>query len=250
MSRLIISLLFVIFISIPINLVAQKRNEVKGAMMTIITTVTKVEKGKKVKPTISEEELARLEAEKKAALEEKQAALEAKKAAREERAKGRKGRFFVSFNLAMPYIKYPQYLSYGFMAGWSGKVLGGYAKGLFGDGIGQTSGTINSQDACLEYLNNDSSVMADASYSAVTAGLLVRMGCPLHLYTGVGASWRRVAYRSAIDSRLYLASDKSATTICIDLGLMLKFKWFNISAGTIYTPKYGFASNLGFGCCF
>lgn len=250
MKRLV--LLLALF-SFPLIAVAQNQNKVTGAML-VKTTETRTIK------SAEEIEKERLQAAREKAIRDSLAgverarldsiALAERKLARKERAANRKGRFFLSFSLAMPYAKYPDALSYGFMAGWGGKVLGGYVKGLFGDGVSSTMGTIDSQSSCLGYTNPNVNAKSEASYNAATGGLLLRMGCPLHLYAGVGASWRQVAHRSAIDGQLYLSSDKSTTTFCVDFGLMLKFKWFNISGGAIYTPKYGFASNMGIGLCF
>lgn len=209
----------------------------------------------------AEIEKERLQAEREKAIQDSLAnankiiadsiAVAERKLARKEKAANRKGRFFLSFNLAMPYVKQPDALSYGFMAGWgSNKLLGGYVKGVFGDGIRLTRGNIVSEDSCLGYTNYNTKSKADASYNAVTGGLLFRMGCPLNLYIGAGSSWRQVAYRSAIDGYFYLSDDKSTTNVCLDFGLMLRYKWFNISGGTIYTPKLGFASNMGVGICF
>uniref|UniRef100_UPI0040560EEB hypothetical protein n=1 Tax=Alistipes sp. TaxID=1872444 RepID=UPI0040560EEB len=234
---------------------AQKEAEEKAKIEEKALIAAQKEAEEKAKIEEKARIAAQKDAEEKAKIEEKariaaQKKIEAneKKIARKEKSENRKGRFFCSFNLAMPYMKYPDALSYGFMAGWgSKKLLGGYVKGVFGDGISRyIYGTINSQSSCL----GNSSPKSEASYSAVTGGLLFRMGCPLHLYTGVGTSWRKVAHKDAIDSGWYLSADKSTTTFCIDFGLMLKFKWFNISGGAIYTPKYGFASNMGIGICF
>ena len=257
--------LFIVLFSSPLITLAQSQNQVTGAML-IQTTETRTIKSS------ADIEKERLQAAREKAIQDSIAkanramadsiakanraiadsiASAKRKLARNERAANRKGRFFLSFNLAMAYPKYPDALSYGFMAGWgSNKVLGGYVKGLFGDGISSTNGSITSQGSCLGYTNYDSKAKAEASYNAVTGGLLFRMGCPLNLYVGAGASWRQVGHRSATDGQLYLSADKSTTNVCLDFGLMLRFKWFNISGGAIYTPKCGFASNMGVGICF
>ena len=246
--------LLIVLFSSPLITLAQSQNQVTGAML-IQTTETRTIKSS------ADIEKERLQAAREKAIQDSIAkankiiadsiAVAERKLARKEKAANRKGRFFLSFNLAMAYPKYPDALSYGFMAGWgSNKVLGGYVKGLFGDGISSTNGSITSQGSCLGYTNYNSKAKAEASYNAVTGGLLLRMGCPLNLYVGAGASWRQVGHRSATDGLLYLSSDKSTTNVCLDFGLMLRFKWFNISGGAIYTPKCGFASNMGVGICF
>ena len=140
----------------------------------------------------------------------------------------RKGRWFASFSLAMPTITQPDILSYGFMAGWgSNKVFGGYAKGVFGgDMDSYTHGAINSTDGCFGAIPGRNTPVR-FRYNALTAGVLVRMACPLHLYTGIGTSWRKVVYGEAISGNQYYITDMSAPKFAIDMGLMWKMKWFN-----------------------
>ena len=163
----------------------------------------------------------------------------------------RKGRWFASFSLAMPTIKKPGNLAYGFMAGWgSNKVFGGYAKGVFGgDMDSYTHGAINSTEGCFGAIPGRNTPVR-FRYNALTAGVLVRMACPLHLYTGIGTSWRKVVYGEAISGDQYYITDMSAPKFAIDMGLMWKMKWFNVSVGSIYTPKIGFTGNIGVGVCF
>ena len=165
----------------------------------------------------------------------------------------RKGRWFASFSLAMPTIKEPEpgNLAYGFMAGWgSNKVFGGYAKGVFGgDMDSYTHGTMNSTEGCFGAIPGRNTPVR-FRYNALTAGVLVRMACPLHLYTGIGTSWRKVVYGDAISGDQYYITDMSAPKFAIDIGLMWKMKWLNVSVGSIYTPKIGFTGNIGVGVCF
>lgn len=248
MKKLFVTIVLLSFVGVPTTLYAQK-NTVSGAMIIHNTDIIKTKRVKE-KKVLTDEEIARKAEEEARLAAEREKKAEERKNMRKERAENRKGRFFLSFNLAMPYMKYPDALSYGFMAGWGGKLLGGYVKGVFGDGISDYSGVSNSRDGCFGYINHNVKQLADASYNAVSGGLLLRMGCPLHLYAGAGASWREVAYCNAVDGRLYLVADKSVTTVCVDFGLMLKLKWFNLSAGSIYTPKQGFVGNVGIGLCF
>ena len=222
MKRFFSIVAFLLFIVAPNTLYAQKSN-VTGAMFS--TTVV-VQKEKKERPK------------------------------REKKADNRKGRFFASYNMTMSRMKEPNNLSYGFMAGWgSNKVIGGYAKGIFGGKLHtDTHGTLISTESCLgsfeSYLTNENDKYMRANYNAVIGGLLFRIKCPLNIYAGVGTSWRKVIYANAIDGKAYYATDMSAPKVCIDMGLMWRAKWYNISAGTIYTPKFGFAGNIGFGVCF
>ncbi len=198
--------------------------------------------------------LFRLKEDKKAGKAEMSAAkkeVSAKK--REERDLARKGRWFASFSLAMPTIKEPGNLAYGFMVGWgSNKVIGGYTKGVFGGDMdidAYSDDVINSTDGCFGAMRYyDTPVRS--RYNALTAGVLVRTACPLHIYAGVGTSWRKVFYGDAISGKPYYISDMSAPKIAVDMGLMWKMKWFNVAVGSIYTPKIGFAGNISVGVCF
>lgn len=196
--------------------------------------------------------LFRMKEDRKAGKAEAAAAKkEASAKKREERNIARKGRWFVSFSLAMPTIKEPSNLAYGFMAGWgSNKVIGGYAKGLFGGDMDvDTHGAINSTEGCFGAIPGRNTPVR-FRYNALTAGVLVRMACPLHLYTGIGTSWRKVVYGEAISGDQYHIPDMSAPKVAIDMGLMWKMKWFNVAVGSIYTPKIGFAGNISVGVCF
>jgi hypothetical protein len=214
-------LLFMLLISslFAASTATAQKNRISGAMMTTTTNVIKI---KKERPEKEKPERP-----------------------------PRKGRWFASFSLAMPTIKEPGNLAYGFMAGWgSNKVIGGYAKGVFGGDMNVvTRGAINSTEGCFGAIS-DHNTSARFRYNALTAGVLVRMACPLHLYTGVGTSWRKVVYREAISGDQYHITDMSAPKFAVDMGLMWKMKWFNVSVGSIYTPKIGFTGNVGVGVCF
>lgn len=218
-------LLLVLFVSLLLataTATAQK-NRVGGAMITTTTDIIKIKK-------------------------------ERPKKEKKEPATPRKGRWFASFSIAMPAIKEPDNLAYGFMAGWgSNKVVGGYAKGVFGGSMESISASsddiINSTDGCFGAMRYYGTPVR-SRYNALTAGVLLRMACPLHLYAGVGTSWRKVYYGDAITGDPFYIPDMSAPKVAIDMGLMWKMKWFNVAVGSIYTPKIGFAGNVSVGVCF
>lgn len=217
MKRLLMALLTSLLLTTA-TATAQK-NRVSGAIITTTTNVIKIKKERTPKEKPEREP--------------------------------RKGRWFASFSLAMPTIKEPGNLAYGFMAGWgSNKVFGGYAKGVFGgDMDSYTHGAMNSTEGCFGAIPGRNTPVR-FRYNALTAGVLVRMACPLHLYTGIGTSWRKVVYGDAISGDQYYITDMSAPKFAIDMGLMWKMKWFNVSVGSIYTPKIGFTGNIGVGVCF
>jgi opacity protein-like surface antigen len=217
MKRLLMALLISLLL-MTATATAQK-NRISGAIITTTTNVIKIKKERTPKEKPEREP--------------------------------RKGRWFASFSLAMPTITQPDILSYGFMAGWgSNKVFGGYAKGVFGgDMESYTHGAMNSTEGCFGAIPGRNTPVR-FRYNALTAGVLVRMACPLHLYTGIGTSWRKVVYGDAISGDQYYITDMSAPKFAIDMGLMWKMKWFNVSVGSIYTPKIGFTGNIGVGVCF
>jgi hypothetical protein len=217
MKRLLMALLISLLLTTA-TATAQK-NRISGAIITTTTNVIKIKKERTPKEKPEREP--------------------------------RKGRWFASFSLAMPTITQPDILSYGFMAGWgSNKVFGGYAKGVFGgDMESYTHGAMNSTEGCFGAIPGRNTPVR-FRYNALTAGVLVRMACPLHLYTGIGTSWRKVVYGDAISGDQYYITDMSAPKFAIDMGLMWKMKWFNVSVGSIYTPKIGFTGNIGVGVCF
>lgn len=217
MKRLLMALLTSLLLTTA-TATAQK-NRISGAIITTTTNVIKIKKERTPKEKPEREP--------------------------------RKGRWFASFSLAMPTITQPDILSYGFMAGWgSNKVFGGYAKGVFGgDMESYTHGAMNSTEGCFGAIPGRNTPVR-FRYNALTAGVLVRMACPLHFYTGIGTSWRKVVYGDAISGDQYYITDMSAPKFAIDMGLMWKMKWFNVSVGSIYTPKIGFTGNIGVGVCF
>ena len=218
MKRLLMAALLISLLLTTATATAQK-NRISGAIITTTTNVIKIKKERTPKEKPEREP--------------------------------RKGRWFASFSLAMPTITQPDILSYGFMAGWgSNKVFGGYAKGVFGgDMESYTHGAMNSTEGCFGAIPGRNTPVR-FRYNALTAGVLVRMACPLHLYTGIGTSWRKVVYGDAISGDQYYITDMSAPKFAIDMGLMWKMKWFNVSVGSIYTPKIGFTGNIGVGVCF
>lgn len=225
MKRSFAAIILLLFIATPHTLFAQKDN-VTGAMYS--TTIV-VQKETKERP---------------------------KKEKKEKKTEDRKGRFFASYSIAMSRMKGPKNFSHGFMVGWgSNKVVGAYAKGVFGRKLRtDTHGTLVSTESCLgsfsSYLTSEKDRYMRAQYSAFTGGVLFRLKCPLNIYAGAGTSWRKVIYANAIDGKANIASDLSCPKVCVDMGLMWRAKWFNVAAGTIYTPKFGFAGNLSFGVCF
>lgn len=150
-------------------------------------------------------------------------------------------RFFVNanttFELSLSGIDMP----YGVMAGFV-KTYGGYVRFV-------TSG-IHSSEKGQSYRYNT------RDYLALSAGPVIRLGCPLHLYMGLGYVKKSLLYESNgkyykvdedKDDDVYAETSYSGLTI--DLGLMMNYKHLAFNLGTT-AYKYNFAIQVGVGVMF
>lgn len=89
------------------------------------------------------------------------------------------------------------------------------------------------------------------SFLAATAGVIVRLGCPVHLYAGAGYVDRKVAWELA-DGTYAEHTEYSYSGATLDYGLMLKIGAFTLSGGTLMSLSGGcnFTGNVGIGVCF
>lgn len=92
----------------------------------------------------------------------------------------------------------------------------------------------------------------DKSYASgdfFTIGCMFRLGCALHLYTGVGGSEIKEIYTIAGGKKVEIDYHDKLT---FDLGLMTKFRHFYIHGGTmlIYDHRPRPIINIGAGVCF
>ncbi len=139
--------------------------------------------------------------------------------------------------------------SFGLMLGRV-KYLGWYVKGVYSPG--------KSTDIdYVAYPENDDHISYwttgkdKRGFYAVTAGVLARLYCPIHLYAGAGYANRKVAWQLA-DGSYTKHTDYSYSSAAIDFGLMLRLGKFTLNGGTIMCLSDGcnFVGNVGVGVCF
>ena len=139
--------------------------------------------------------------------------------------------------------------SFGLMVGRV-KTLGWYIKGVYSPG--------KSTDCdYMEYPDNDDLISYwttgkdKRSFYAATAGVLVRLGCPIHLYAGAGYAERKVAWELA-DGAYAKHTGYSYSGIAADYGLMLRIGKLSVNGGVIMSLADGceFIGNVGVGIAF
>lgn len=121
------------------------------------------------------------------------------------------------------------------------KNVGWYLKGVY------SKGESTDCDYALRYWTTGNE---KRSFYAATAGVIVRMKSPIHLYCGAGYVNRNVAWELA-DGAYAKPTEYSYSGIAVDCGLMIKFGKFAINGGTMYGLDEGeFVGNFGIGYCF
>lgn len=98
----------------------------------------------------------------------------------------------------------------------------------------------------------------DRSFLAATGGMIVRLGCPFHLYGGLGYAERQIAWETADGKwhkvNSYFGEDHySYTGLAIDAGLLLNLGRFTLNAGIMMiSGEYDeyIVGNFGIGYCF
>lgn len=149
--------------------------------------------------------------------------------------------------------------SYGLMVGRV-KKFGYYVKGVtntFGKDGEQYD---NDGDSYVGFMKKRQS-----TYWSVTAGGIVRLGCPIHFYAGIGYAEYN-AYFQNISGDWYYGADSERHNFVVDFGFMMRIKRITVSLGTTMVPraeyfhhKYGrdkfghetiFTGNFGIGYSF
>lgn len=74
-----------------------------------------------------------------------------------------------------------------------------------------------------------------STYWSVTAGGIVRLGCPLHLYVGAGYAEYN-AYFKNMSGKWYRGEYGGQSNFVIDFGLMMRIKRITISLGSTLAP--------------
>ena len=90
----------------------------------------------------------------------------------------------------------------------------------------------------------------DTSYASVTGGIMIKLGKPMFIYVGAGYAWKDVLLCPMTGKSDYIHSTTgSYKSFAIDAGLVFNFSGFAVTAGTIYTPNFGFTGSFGIGFC-
>lgn len=167
---------------------------------------------------------------------------------------------FVEAVVALPTCEWGEYRAvnrpaFGLMAGRV-KKWGYYVKGV--------TNFFAPHDTHGDFYNKE--VLLDKQtyeYWSVTAGGMIRLGCPLHFYAGAGYSDYKYKVRS-LSGTWYDVNDYNQGAFTVDLGFMFRIKKFTISVGTnasLFAKKWcdscrddesnvNWAGNFGIGYSF
>lgn len=131
------------------------------------------------------------------------------------------------------------------------KTLGWYVKGVYSKGESTDCDYISypEESDMVSYWTTGKD---KRSYYVATAGILLRLGCPIHVYAGAGYANRQVAWELA-DGTYAKNLDYSYDGLAVDCGLMLKFGKFSINGGVLMggiSDGCEFVGNIGLGICF
>lgn len=139
--------------------------------------------------------------------------------------------------------------SFGLMVGRV-KTLGWYIKGVYSPGK-STDGDYVSYPDDSDQISYWTTGKDKRSFYAATAGVLVRLNCPIHLYAGAGYANRKVAWELA-DGTYAKNTDYSYSGVAVDYGLMLRIGKFSVNGGVLMSLADGceFIGNVGIGVCF
>lgn len=130
------------------------------------------------------------------------------------------------------------------------KDFGWYVKGVYSPGK-STDGDYVSYPEESDMISYWTTGKDKRSFYAATAGVIVRLKCPVHVYAGAGYSNRSVAWELA-DGMYVKHTGFSYSGVALDYGLMLKVGKITLNGGTIMSLANGcnFIGNVGVGICF
>jgi len=156
-----------------------------------------------------------------------------------------KNNWMLSFQMAFPEAENMQ-PSYGFMGGWC-RNFGGYVKGVWRP----------APDRKYYWYEGPSELWTTGNYyssfKAITAGGMVRLKSPFHLYAGIGITEQIVAFEVAgIGNVIYFSEDYPTGWIPgLDAGVIFKIRYFMLNAGVLWSPgRAGVVGNFGVGVSF
>lgn len=131
------------------------------------------------------------------------------------------------------------------------KTLGWYVKGIYRPG--------KSTDLDYVSYSEESDLMtgywttgkSKRGFYAATAGVLVRLQCPIHLYAGLGYANHKVAWELA-DGTYAKNTEYSYSGMALDYGLLLRVNRFSVNGGVLMSLAGGchFIGNVGVGVFF
>lgn len=163
-------------------------------------------------------------------------------------AKPEKYNWLISVQGAFPEngVKNP---SFGLMLGYV-KTFGCYVKGVYSTGKSTDEDYVTYPDNS-DLVSYWTTGKDKRSFYAATAGVLVRLECPIHLYAGVGYANRKVAWELA-DGTYAKNTEYSYSGVTLDYGLMLRIGKFSVNGGVLMSVADGceFIGNVGIGVCF
>jgi len=139
--------------------------------------------------------------------------------------------------------------SFGLMLGRV-KSFGWYVKGVYSPGKSTDCDYVSYPDDS-DFISYWTTGKDKRSFYAATAGAIIRLGCPIHLYVGAGYANRKVAWELA-NGAYAKHTDYSYSGAALDYGLMLRIGKFSVNGGALISLADGceFIGNVGIGVCF
>jgi len=164
------------------------------------------------------------------------------------REKPDKYRWLVGVQTAIPNDDY-NYPSFGLMLGRV-KNIGWYVKGVYSK-VPKTDGSIGNTEE--EIYSHWLTGKMEQSYWNASAGVIVRLWSPIHVYVGTGYSNRKVAWEE-FDGNCVRYEPDCYDGVIIECGMMLKIKKFFVNGGVILNNNSNYfkdrVGNFGIGMYF
>jgi hypothetical protein len=134
--------------------------------------------------------------------------------------------------------------SFGLMIGRV-KKLGWYVKGVY-NVPNETTGQYYDINSVLH--SAWTTGKEKRTFIAVTAGMLIRLGCPIHLYVGGGAFERVIGWQVS-NGEYWRHKYLSYSGYAAEAGLMIRINKLAINGGVMYATEHIIA-NIGLGLTF
>lgn len=150
-----------------------------------------------------------------------------------------KYRWFLGAQVAFPNSEQMEIMSYGLMLGRV-KNIGWYVRGLWRPQK-STVGVYSEND---EIITRWTTGKYEQDYWGATGGFIVRLGCPIHFYVGLGYSKCKVVWETANGDYLEYEPN-SYDGLAIDCGFMLKMRRVFINLGTVLNNGDSYQDRVG-----